>query len=253
MTHFQCIYATGLIIFLSVSGVNGQNLNFPGAAPSLSLSAVISEKLDINWLAASKIRWGSQLINETYFPQEVLEIYSQALLSYKLSNYWQVSSGYGYQRNNPFNGNWRNEHRLVQQVLYSIPFGKDKFLNRLRFEERWFSYPDTLNEFGTRARFQFGYIKQLRGNMVYWQINNEIYATTSGPRNAIISENWIYSGVGFSIKSIGHFETGVGLNSVVRNKKREWNNLLLLQVAWSYVIAKKRKEEMHPAIHSRHF
>lgn len=253
MTHFQCIYATGLIIFLSVSGINGQNLNFPGAAPSLSLSAVISGKWDINWLASSKIRVGNHLINEVYYPQQVLEFYSQAIISYKFSNKWQGSAGYGFQRNNPFEHNWRNEHRLVQQVLFYIPIRKDKLVNRLRLEERWFSYPGAFKGFGTRARVLLGYIKQFKGDWVYWQVNNEVYGTTSGMRNAFISENWFYTGLGFTIKKAGHLETGVGLNSTVRNNKQQWNNLLLLQVAWSYVIAKKRREEMHPAIHSRHF
>jgi hypothetical protein len=230
-----------------------QDLNFPGTAPSLSFTAVINKKIDANLLAATKIRLGNHVVKDVYYRQQLLEIYSQALLNYKLNKYWQVSAGFGFQRNNPFEGNWRNEHRLVQQVLLVVPLQKSKFINRFRFEERWFSFPDASASFGTRARYQLGYVKQLKGSMVYWQVNNEVYAITSGSRNAFVSENWLYTGIGFGTGRFGHFETGAGYNSVIRNSRKEWSSLILLQLAWSYVVPVKHKKEMHPAVHSRHF
>lgn len=230
-----------------------QDLNFRGVAPSVSVTAALKNNLDINFLTVSKIRLGNYTVKETNYTNQVLEIYSQLLLSYKINKYWQLGGGYGFQRNNPFNDNWRNEHRLVQQLTYNNANKKLRFYNRLRFEERWFSYPNAPSAFGTRARYQFGFIRKLKGDNVYWQINNETYAITSGPRNSFISENWVYSGIGFPIKSFGHLETGIGYNTIVRNANKDLLNLLLLQVGWNYIFPSVKMKTMHPVMYARHF
>ncbi|MDX2046861.1 MAG: hypothetical protein SFU87_08745 [Chitinophagaceae bacterium] len=76
---------------------------------------------------------------------------------------------------------------------------------------------------------------------------------TAGSRNAFVSENWLYTGIGFGTDRFGHFETGAGYNSVIRNNRKEWNSLILLQLVWSYIVPVKHKKEMHPVMHSRHF
>jgi len=239
-------------IFLKFS-TSAQDLSFNGIAPSLSFTAVTQKKFDINLLITSKLRVGDYTIKEEQYSTKILEIYSQALASYKIDTHWQIGAGYGFQRNNPFDNNWRNEHRLVQQVMYATAKVKWKFYNRFRFEERWFNYPTTANNFGTRARYLAGLIKKPDQQNFYWQVNDEIYFIPSGNRNAFISENWIYTGVGFSIKPLGKLETGIGYNSVVRNKNKDRMNLLLLQVNWSYIIPSQKMTAMHPVMHSRNF
>jgi hypothetical protein len=241
-----------LFVFINTPS-NAQDLNFRGVAPSVSVTQVLKNKFDINFLAVSKIRLGNYTVKEINYSNQVLEIYSQLLLSYKINKHWQLGGGYGFQRNNPFHDNWRNEHRLVQQVSYNIANKHLRFYNRLRFEERWFSYPTAPSAFGTRARYQFGFVRKLKADDAYWQINNEIYAITSGPKNSFISENWVYSGIGFPVKSFGHVETGIGYNTVVRNTNKDLLNLLLLQVSWSYIFPSAKMKTMHPVMHSRHF
>ena len=240
-------------LFLINVQSTAQDLNFRGVAPSVSVTAALKNNLDINFLTVSKIKLGNYTVKETNYTNQVLEIYSQLLLSYKINKYWQLGGGYGFQRNNPFNDNWRNEHRLVQQLTYNNANKKLRFYNRLRFEERWFSYPNAPSAFGTRARYQFGFIRKLKGDNVYWQINNETYAITSGPRNSFISENWVYSGIGFPIKSFGHLETGIGYNTIVRNANKDLLNLLLLQVGWNYIFPSVKMKTMHPVMYARHF
>lgn len=233
--------------------IKAQDLNFNGAAPSVSITSAFKNNVDINFLAVSKIRLGNYAIKEMHYSNQVLEIYSQLLVSYKISPHWQIGGGYGFQRNNPFDDNWRNEHRLVQQILFNISGKKSRFYNRFRFEERWFSYPTAPSAFGTRARYQVGFIRKLRGDNVYWQINNEIYAIPSGPKNSFISENWIYSGIGFPVKGLGRWESGIGYNTNVRNTHKDLLNLLLLQVSWSYIFPSAKMKTMHPVMNSRHF
>jgi hypothetical protein len=228
-----------------------QDLNFPGLAPSLSVT-VHRQKFDLNFLVASKTREGNHLVKDVSYKPQLLEIYSQALVSKKLSERWQIGTGFGFQRNNPFRNDWRNESRLVQQVIFTVPGKKIRFNNRFRIEERWFSFPAAPNSFSTRVRYQAGIVKQLNKKL-YWQLNNEIYAITSGSRFSFFSENWLYSGIGFPVKGLGHFETGIGYNSNVRNSEKEWVSLVLLQVNWSFVVPSRMKTEMHPVMHSRHF
>ncbi len=203
-------------------------------------------------MTASKIRTPGKTIKEETYSTQVLQIYVQALLSYHLNRHWYVGAGYGFQRTNPFLDNWRNEHRLVQQVNYIFHINRSIIFNRLRFEERFFSYPHSAGQLGTRARWQAGFATPFSKNS-YWQINDEAYVIPSGPRNSYFSENRVYSGVGFRTKYIGQFETGIGYNSIVRNSKKDFTNYLLLQVAWSYKIHAREKNAMNAIIHNRQF
>ncbi len=245
-------YFTILLAVLCAIG-RSQDLNFPGMAPALSVSAVINKKLDANILAVSKIRLGNYTSKGMAYLQQVLEIYSQASVNYTINRHWQLSLGYGFQRNNPFNVNWRNEHRLVQQLILVLPLGDNKLLQRVRLEERWFTFPSGASSFGTRARYQLGYVIPLKGMMHYWQFNDEIFANTSGNANSLITENWLYSGVGYSLGSFGHLETGIGYNTAVSNNQHALSSLILLQIAWSYHLPSKSKKDMHPVMHARNF
>jgi hypothetical protein len=239
------------IAFFVVNNLWTQNLNFPGLAPSVSVT-LHQQKFDLNFLIASKTREGSHTVKGMDYERRFREIYTQALVSHKLNERWQIAAAYRFQRNNPFRDDWRNEHRLVQQATYTVSGKKIKFNNRFRIEERWFSFPSTPHSFSTRVRYQTGIVKQLNKNL-YWQLNNEIYCITSGRRYQFISENWLYSGIGFPVKGLGHFETGIGYNSVVRNERKEWISLILLQVNWSFVFLSKMKTDMHPVMHGRNF
>ena len=251
MKNLLCI---SIVIFLlTKENIQAQDLNFRGLAPSVSITRAFNNHLDINFLSVSKIRLGNYDVKQTHYTNQVLEIYGQLLFSYKINTHWQIGGGYGFQRNNPFDDNWRNEHRLVQQVSFIVSGKRLRFYNRFRFEERWFSYPTASSAFGTRARYQAGLIKKISDKNIYWQINDELYAITSGPKNSFLAENWIYTGIGFPVKSLGHWETGIGYNSVVRNTKKELLNLLLLQVSWSYIFPSSKMKTMHPVMHTRHF
>lgn len=239
-----------LLFLLFAKTVQSQDQNFPGFAPSLSFTNTLNSRFDLNVLATSKIRLGEQIKNEKYSPQ-VLEIYSQALVSYMINKHWHIGTGYGFQRNNPFLDNWRNEHRLVQQAMYVTHFNRSMLYNRFRFEERWFSFPGASNEFATRARYQIGFAREL-SKKAYWQLNEEAYFIPSAYRNALFSENWVYGGIGFKLKPIGNIETGLGYNSVARNIN-DFTNYLLLQVAWSYTIKSRDNNMMSVIMHNQHF
>lgn len=245
------IFLCSLLSFLFGLKVAAQDQNFPGVSPSLSFTASLNSKFDVNVLATSKIRLGEKTIKDEIYAPQVLEIYSQALATYAINRHWHIGAGYGFQRNNPFLNNWRNEHRLVQQAQYVTHFSRSMLYNRFRFEERWFSFPNAVNEFATRVRYQAGFATELSKN-AYWQINEEAYFIPSAYRNALFSENWFYSGIGFKLNPIGNIETGIGYNAVARNTN-DFTNYLLLQVAWSYTIKSHDNSMMSVIMHNRHF
>jgi uncharacterized protein DUF2490 len=241
-----------LLILASCIKAHAQNVNFPGISPSASVRSALNSKIDINFLATSKIRFGERTIKEETYLSQILEIYAQALLNYSLNKNWHIGIGYGFQRNNPFLDNWRNEHRFVQQAIYVMHLKHSMLYNRLRFEERVFSFPKSAHQFGARIRYQLGFATPLTSR-IYWQINEEAYVIPSSYRNAFFSENWIYSGIGFKAKYFGSFETGFGYNSIARNSTGDYTNYFLVQVAWSYMIKSRDKDIMDPIMHDRHF
>jgi hypothetical protein len=220
-----------------------QDLNFPGISPSISATVILNSRLDLNLLTTSKIRTGDHTIKGLRYPSHLLQNYTLAILSYKLNRHWQAGGGCGFEVNDPFLDTWRTNQRLIQQVQYTITGTKTRFTNRLRFEERWFRYHHDPPAFGTRGRYQIGFNQKLNAKGVYWQITNELYATTSGPRNALISEDWLYSCIGLPITALSHFEAGIGFDSTVRDTEHDLNNLFMLQFQWNFVIGSSHKKE----------
>lgn len=217
-----------------------QNLTFYGLLPAVSKTAKINEIVDFNFFGSSTI----DLVPETYanktYPRKDLQLYLQPSLIYKWRPNLNFAGSYTYQRNNPLTDDYSNEHRLWQQAVYSIPFSYGKVTNRLRFEERWIQ-DRALGRyrFATRTRYQLGYSKPLSGRILeahemYFNTYNELYFSTTGPKNAFYSENWTYAGIGYVSKEWGKFELGPVFQTAVRNKNHERRNLLLLQLLWIF-------------------
>ncbi|MBS1600567.1 MAG: DUF2490 domain-containing protein [Bacteroidetes bacterium] len=243
-----------ILYFLCVcfAQMSAQTRNYTGAAPSLSVTTSLNKKFDLNILATSKIELQEKTGKQLSYQPQTLEVYVQGLLTYSINQRWHFSGGYGFQRNNPFLGNWRNENRLVQQVIFSIPNKQWMIYHRLRFEERWFSYPEAATNFGTRARYQFGFVHQLHSGKAYWQISEEAYFIPSGKRNAFFSENWLYTGIAFALRHAGHIEIGIGYDSNI-TPSHNISNLALFQLGWSYMIKAHDKNMMHAVIRNRQF
>jgi hypothetical protein len=236
-----------IMTFIAAGSLYGQNVYFPGVVPFVSLSASVSKKLDLNILALSKIRIGDYTIRSVKYEPGPTQFYSHAILSYKLTPHWQIGGGFAFQRNDPFRSDWKNDYRVIEQLIYSQSSTKWKFSTRLKVEERWFYYPDGTSNFGTRIRYQPTIMRQLKEWKVYWELYDELYAIPTGPRNSFISENWFYTGIGFTLSSSNRLDTGVSLNSVVMNTRHDLNSLCMLQVMWNHTFISVHKEKGHSA------
>lgn len=247
MKRSFCNFLPAALLFLNAAGsLYGQNVYFPGAVPFVSLSAALGPRLDLSTLALSKIRAVDRTIKTVEYPAGPTQFYIHSILSYRLTSHWQIGGGFAFQRNDPFRSDWKNDLRLIEQVIYNLTGTRWRFNNRLKIEERWFRYANGSSNSGTRIRFQPAFIRQIKDSKLYWEIYDELYAIPSGPRNSFISENWFYGGIGFTFSSSHRLDTGFGCNSVVMNSRHDLNTLLMLQVMWNYRFSLMRKKEIKP-------
>src|SRR5258706_1377785 len=193
MRFFFKFLPAAIALFIAAGSLYAQDLDFPGVAPFVILTASLSKKIDLNAVALSKIRVGEHTIDGVKYDPGPLQFYSHVIFSYKITGHWQAGAGFAFQRNNPFSDDWKNDYRFLQQVVYSLRGSKWKLNNRLRLEERWFRFPGAPGSFGTRVKQQIAFTRQLKGEKFYWQVVNELYAIPSGPRNSSISEDWCYT------------------------------------------------------------
>jgi len=215
-----------------------QNLTFYGLLPTINQTGRISKKWNYNFFVSTTIDAFDEKIKGVEYPATDLQLYIQPSIIYVHSPNLNFAGSYTYQRNNPFNGNFVNEHRLWQQVIFSLPVSKGRLTNRFRFEERFIENRAT-NEYplSTRARYQIGFNMPLQGrtlekNEFYFNTYNEFYFSLTGGKNATYSENWTYAGFGYDMGKIGRLELGYLFQTLVRNQAQDLRFLNLTQIMW---------------------
>ncbi len=230
------ILLLGIICFSYL--LQGQNLTFEGLLPAWNQTGVISKKLNYNLFLSTTIDAFTKNIGGVKYPKTDLQLYVQPSLIYVHNANWNFATSYTYQRNNPLNDRYTNEHRLWQQVIYSHPMSQGRMTHRLRLEERFIQnrltdkYP-----LSTRARYQIGFNMPLQGKTLdekefYLNTYNESYFSLTGAKNATYSENWTYLGTGYNFGKMGRLELGYLLQVSVRDKQQDLRFLNLAQIMW---------------------
>lgn len=215
-----------------------QNLAFYGVLPAFNQTGKISKKWSYNFFASTTIDAFAENIGGVEYPASDLQLYIQPSIIYVLSPNLNFAGSYTYQRNNPFNGNFVNEHRLWQQVIFSLPASTGRITNRFRMEERFIEDRTTGKYlFSTRARYQLGFNIPLQGrnldkNEFYLSTYNEFYFSLTGAKNATYSEDWAYAGLGYDVGKMGRIELGYLLQTLVRNQQKDLRFLNLAQIMW---------------------
>jgi hypothetical protein len=213
------------LLLLSSTGI-GQNLSFYGLLPAFNQTGTIHNKLNYNLFVSTTIDAFDENINGIEYLATDLQFYFQPSIIYVYSPNMNFAGSYTYQRNNPFNANFVNEHRLWQQAIFSIPVSSGKVINRFRFEERFIE--NRINEtypFSTRARYQLGFNIPLQGRTLdvhefYLNTYYEFYLSLTGAKDATYSENWAYAGFGYETGKMGRIEMGYLFQAAVRNRHR---------------------------------
>lgn len=228
-----------IIVLIFVCNIGfSQNLTFYGLLPAINQTGRISEKVNYNLFISTTIDAFDEKINSVEYPATDLQFYLQPSIIYVHSPNLNFTGSYTYQRNNPFNGNFVNEHRLWQQVIFSLPISSGRLTNRFRFEERFIENKVTGEyPFSTRARYQVGFNIPLQGRTLdkhefYFNTYNEFYFSLTGAKNATYSENWTYTGCGYDLGKMGRLELGYLFQVAVRNAQQDLRFLNLAQVMW---------------------
>jgi len=238
----------GLLLVCNIAF--SQDLTFYGFLPAFNQTGRISKKFNYNLFVSTTIDAFDEKINGVEYPATDLQFYLQPSIIYVYSPNLNFAGSYTYQRNNPFNGNFVNEHRLWQQVIFSLPISSGRLTNRFRFEERFIENRVT-GEYplSTRARYQVGFNIPLQGRTLdkhefYFDTYNEFYFSLTGAKNATYSENWTYAGCGYDLGKMGRLELGYLFQVVVRNAQQDLRFLNLAQVMWitNFNFTKKKKE-----------
>jgi hypothetical protein len=239
----------GLLLVCNIAFA--QNLTFYGLLPAFNQTGRISKKLNYNLFVSTTIDAFDENVNGVEYPATDLQFYLQPSIIYVHSPNLNFAGSYTYQRNNPFNGNFVNEHRLWQQVIFSLPISSGRLTNRFRFEERFIENKVTEEyPFSTRARYQIGFNIPLQGwtldkHEFYFNTYNEFYFSLTGAKNATYSENWTYAGCGYDLGKMGRLELGYLFQIAVRNAQQDLRFLNLAQVMWitNFNFPKKKKDD----------
>lgn len=228
-----------ILKLILVSGIAfSQNLTFYGLLPAFNQTGRINEKVNYNLFVSTTIDAFDRKINGVEYNANDMQFYFQPSFIYVISPKSNLAGSYTYQRNNPFNGNFVNEHRLWQQAIFSFPVSGGIITNRFRLEERFIENKITHEyPFSTRARYQVGFNMPLQGRTLdahefYFNTYNEFYFSLTGAKNATYSENWSYAACGYNFGKTGRFELGYLLQLFVRNKQKDLRILNLAQITW---------------------
>ena len=236
------------MLSLIVMATKAQDLTFYGFLPAINFTGNFGGKINVNLFSSTTIDAVNERIGGIEYPATDFQFYLQPSVIYVHSPQLNFAASFTYQRNNPFQDNFVNEHRLWQQVIYAMPVGNGKLNQRLRVEERFIenrvtnTYP-----YFTRARYQIGYNQHLQGRTLdvhefYLNIYNEFYFSLTGAKNATYSENWTYGGVGYDLGSVGRLELGYLFQTAVRNAQKDLRFLNLAQVMWVKNFSLKKKD-----------
>lgn len=226
-----------------------QNQSFYGALPAFSLTGEINQKVRYNLFTSTTINAFERQINGVRYPASNLQLYIQPSIIFIYSPSLNLAGSYTYQRSNPFNGNYVNEHRLWQQVIFATPLFEGKLTNRFRIEERFIEnrssgeYP-----LSTRFRYQVGFNTPLQGKKLnnkefYFHTYNESYWSLTGSKNSTFSSNWSYAGFGYKIGNTNTIELGYLIQISVRNKEKDLRYLHLAQILWATTLNRKNIKE----------
>ena len=228
----------GLFLGFIGMGISAQDLNFKGVLPMWNQTGNISPKFNYNFTIYPTFDVLDESVQGMSYPKTTLQLYVQPSLIYLLNAQWQMAVSYTYQRNNPINERYSNEHRLWQQSSFMHNIEKGQISHRVRMEERFIqNRADDSYPLSTRLRYQMACMVPLEGPSLeakeyYFNSYNEFFFSLSGQRNALYSDNWTYLGIGYHLGDLGRIELGYLLQNAIRNPAGDHRYLHLLQMAW---------------------
>lgn len=224
------------LIFVFCTSLNAKTFDSYGVVPFISLSKGIATKTDLNFYHSDTFGLTENKFKGREYKSRPQQTYFQTALNYKFLPSLNLSLGHIYQRNNPVDVDFVNEHRIFEQMTFSHSLDEKQFTHRIRFEQRFIDERDA-HEFKTRLRYQIGLNFPLQGRQLdpgewYFNCYNEFYFSTTGERNAFYSDDWAYAGFGYQTLEWGKLEAGPLAQYSVINRDKDFKSFYALQFGW---------------------
>jgi hypothetical protein len=215
-----------------------ENVNTTGAVSFLSLAKKVSKYSSLNFYHYDIYNFEKKTLQTRDFAAGMTQTYFQTSYSYQYLPTVTLTVGHIFQQSNPFNEERQNENRIFEQVVFSQNIQALFLTHRFRFEERLVD-SEGVTDFRTRLRYQFGARRALRGNSIdrgefYLNTYNEFYFSTTGERNALFSDDWLFLGLGFATKAMGSFELGPLIQWSRINEEKDTRTHYAVQFGWIF-------------------
>ncbi len=225
-----------ILFFLILGSAQAKTFDSWGVVPFLSLSKGISTKTDINFYHSDTFSFTNNHFQRRHYPSRDQQTYFQTGITYKFLPWLNLTIGHIYQRNNPLDVDFTNEHRVFEQVVLSHDHDEYKFTHRFRFEQRFVDERES-HEFKTRLRYQIGLSFPLQGRQLdpeewYFNCYNEFYFSTTGERNSFYSDDWAYAGFGYQTRTWGRLEAGPLAQYSTVNRDKDFRSFYAAQFGW---------------------
>jgi len=214
------------LIFLQ--HVVAQNTTVVGFFPTIDHSGELNNRFSYNsYLFGALKPYSSQ-----EGPRRALYIYAEQGLSYSFNDKLSFTNSYVYERQQPFENNARNEHRLFQQLTLKHRLNQFSLKQRLRFDERFIQNNQTgLYDFSHRLRYLLGGDYKFNSAFYLMYYTEVFFNTTKGVKFQF-NENWSALQLGWNINEHNAIEFGYLFVGWIHDSQNNWFNQHYLQTTW---------------------
>ncbi len=219
---------TVLFSIACVKNVLAQNIDIAGLFPTLDHSGQLSNRFSYNnyWFGAIKPYASAE------GSARALYLYAENGLSYNITDKLSFTNSYVYERQQPFETNARNEHRLFQQFTLKLPVQQATFKQRIRFDERWIENTETQKfHFSHRIRYLLGGTVPFSDKWYLMSYTEFFFNTTKGAQFQF-NENWSALQLGYNFNANNAIEFGYLFVGWIKDNHNNWFNQHYLQTTW---------------------
>jgi len=213
---------------ICVKNALAQNTTIAGLFPTIDHSGELSNRFSYNSYLFGAIKPYSS----TEGSARTLYLYAENGLSYKITDKLSFTNSYVYERQQPFENNARNEHRLFQQLTLKLPVKKFSLKQRLRFDERFIQNSQNNSfDFSHRLRYLLGGTYEFNDTGYLMTYMEFFFNTTKGAKFKY-NENWSALQIGYNINKNNAIEFGYLFVGWINDSQNNWFNQHYLQTTW---------------------
>lgn len=230
MMKWKLFLALGYFFPLLLSA---QHPQLYGTIPTALLKKDINDRTGISLALSSEINGIDRKIGDQRFTARVLNLNLESALSYDANPNLNLAGGFLFRLRDPFTGT-TTELRPWQQATSILRFGKYRFRNRLRAEERW---AGSKLDFNLRLRYRLSTDFPLEGERLdnrefYLNLSTEALLTPTIERSFYFWESRTYIGLGYQLNERQRIEPALDFRTRKVDARGNRRHILFLRLIW---------------------